>query len=61
MTDHGDGTYSHTFTIDQGYGTITASVSVLTEGAVYSEYWQNQSFSGPALYSWFEPNIDNYW
>ena len=61
MTDNGDGTYSHTYTISGGSGTATVSVSTQTAGGVYAEYWTNTARSGTASNTRYEGPIDNGW
>lgn len=61
MQDNGDGTYEHTYLITGGGGTITLSISVLTEGGAYAEYYTNSSLSGSPSYCFAEGPIDNNW
>ena len=45
MTDNSDGTYSHTFTTPGGItedAVVTASISVLTSGGLYAEYFDDR-------------------
>ena len=60
MTNRGDGTYTTSFYL-QGSGSVSVSISVLTNGGLYTEYWHNTSSSGTPAYTYISPTIDNYW
>ena len=60
MSNRGDGTYYTSVSL-AGAGSVTVSVSVLTNGGIYTEYFHNTYASGTPAYTYISPTIDNYW
>ena len=64
MTDNNDGTYSYKFFTTGGGATkdvtVTASVSILTGGALSVEYWDNKTRTGEPVGTGFEVPYQNF-
>ena len=61
MSDHGDGYYSHTFTITGGGGTTSVSVTTAVEGGAFAEYYTNTSRSGTPYTCYIEGMVYKSW
>ena len=64
MTDNGDGTYSYTFTTPAGGAnealTVSASISVLTAGGLFAEFYDNKERTGEPVGTRTENPNNNY-
>lgn len=60
MTDNGDGTYSHSFTLENNAGKITA-VAYIENRGITTQWYENPSFSGSPTVTNTTSDIDYYW
>jgi hypothetical protein len=60
MNDNGDGTYTADYTVSSS-GLVTVSVELLTQGGLYTEYFNNMDLSGVPVLTQIEPGIEKIW
>jgi cysteine-rich repeat protein len=60
MTDHGNGTYSYSFTINRP-GNFTVAPMLYVQGRSYAEYFPNTACSGTHVYSNYPSYISYNW
>lgn len=59
MADNGDGTYSADFLVSGGSGVVTASVMI--QGGIVGEYFENNSWSGTPAFTQSDQTINFNW